>query len=267
MAFLTACGTTYNVPELSNQQEADAQAIFNQERDLAFAASHPTKSSQASVAQFNNVIRRMEPAAEKFCRAHAVDRKGFDCNIEIVVDTKMSFANAYQTYAPDGTAIVAFTLPMIADARNEDEIAFVLGHEMGHHLAEHLKKQEQQRMAGALIAGMAMAAAGAYDTTTPDYYQQQNIQNAALAGAALGGKAYSQTYELESDVIGTYIAKSAGYDPVVGARFFARPESPKQSNGQLSFWGTHPPDEKRLATVIATVAAIEASSSQTLQAR
>lgn len=89
-----------------------------------------------------------------------------------------------------------------------------------------------------------------YQNTAMDRQEmEQNIQ----LGAAAGQTAYSQSYELEADVIGTYIAKSAGYNPIQGARYFARPEPKKSQSGKLSFWGTHPPDEKRIATVIATV--------------
>ena len=45
----------------------------------------------------------------------------------------------------------------------------------------------------------------------------------------------------------------------MGARFFARPEAAQTTQGQLSFWGTHPPDEKRFATVLATVDQINAN--------
>ena len=42
------------------------------------------------------------------------------------------------------------------------------------------------------------------------------------------------------------------------AAFNARPEDARTEAGNLSFWGTHPPDEKRLATVLAVSAQIEA---------
>lgn len=58
-------------------------------------------------------------------------------------------------------------------------------------------------------------------------------------------------------MIGTYIAQAAGYDAVRGARFFARSEQPPQrEDGALSFWGTHPDDEDRLALVIETARAL-----------
>jgi predicted Zn-dependent protease len=34
---------------------------------------------------------------------------------------------------------------------------------------------------------------------------------------------YSQSYELEADVVGAFIAARAGYDPELGARVFTRP--------------------------------------------
>lgn len=80
-------------------------------------------------------------------------------------------------------------------------------------------------------------------------------------GAAVGQIAFSQTYELESDMLGTRIAAAAGYDPVKGAGFFARDEAARSKTGQLSFWGTHPADSKRIAVVIATMEEIKAKKS------
>lgn len=61
-------------------------------------------------------------------------------------------------------------------------------------------------------------------------------------------------------MIGTAIAKLAGYDPVKGARYFVGHEGAKTVDGSLSFWGgTHRPDAKRIATVLATLGGIEAN--------
>lgn len=261
LAALSACGTTYQVTETSEVHENRASLMFAEERNPTTAKAGGQLSARQAAAQFERVARRVEPVAERFCKQHTVDRKGFNCDIQILVDGEARYRNAYQTYGRNDEPLVIFTTPMIADARNEDEIAFVMGHEVGHHLAEHLKKQEQQAVAGALILGMAAAYAGANSDYTDSSITQQNIENAVYAGSALGRQAFSQTYELESDVIGTYVTKSAGYDPVNGVRFFARPENPKEVDGQLSFWGTHPPDEKRIATVLATVSKMEANQS------
>ncbi|WP_170432909.1 M48 family metallopeptidase [Ruegeria arenilitoris] len=262
LAALSACGTTYQVTELSEAHQAEAKAMFAQERNPQTTTTGKRLSPKQAINQFNKVVRRVEPVAENFCRQNSQDRKAFDCDVLIRVDTKAEERNAFQTYNKEGKPLVVFTVPMIADARNEDELAFVMGHEVGHHLAQHIEKQQQQAVAGALILG-ALAAAGSSPYVDPSV-NQANIENAVNLGMKVGNKAFSQTYELESDVIGTYIAKTAGYDPVRGARFFARPENLKSGDGQLSFWGTHPPDEKRIAVVLATVDKMENTGSKTL---
>ncbi|SDY76045.1 Peptidase family M48 [Citreimonas salinaria] len=237
--------------------------MFAEEQNPTTAVAGRRLSDQQAVAQFRQVVSRVEPVAERFCKQETADRENFDCDIQIVVDTSMEGRNAYQTYNDAGKPVVGFTIPMIADARNPDELAFVLGHEMGHHIGQHSHKQQQQAVAGALILG-ALTAYGQASATAANPYRytgndQRDMQNSIELGAGVGQMAYSQTYELESDVIGTAITKAAGYDPVKGARFFARPEGKRTANGRLSFWGTHPPDEKRLATVLATIEGIEVS--------
>ncbi|MCF6432196.1 M48 family metalloprotease [Leisingera sp. MMG026] len=123
-------------------------------------------------------------------------------------------------------------------------------------LGRHIEKQKQQALAGALILGVITAAA----TADSGYYDPSLVTTSMDVGAAADSTAYSQTYELERDTLGTRIAHASGYDPVEDARFFARPEAARTKAGRLSFWGTHPPDAKRLATVLATMEQIDAKA-------
>lgn len=257
LAALSACGTTYELPRPDDAHVSMARQMFAEERSPATSRAGRPPSPDLAASRYRRVVERVEPVAEEFCRTQTADRKAFECDVVILVDGEARERNAFQIHR-DGKPVIVFTLPLVLDARNEDELAFVLGHEVGHHIGQHARKQGQQELAGAMIAGLAMAYAQAGDTYTPASVQQRNVENAMAAGAAIGQTAFSQTYELESDTIGTYIAAAAGYDPVRGARFFARPEDARTGSGALSFWGTHPPDEKRLATVIATKARIGA---------
>lgn len=251
---LSACGTTYQMARPGEGHVTAARAMFAEERANSPSASALTDA--AALARHARVLARVKPVAERFCREETAEKKGFDCNVQLQVDSSDKQRNAYQSYQ-DGKPTVTFTLPLIRDARNEDEIAFVLGHEFGHHIGQHIEKKRQQMLAGTVIMGVLTAAAQVNANNANPYRSQANdlrdMQRNMALGGALGGMAYSQTYELEADTIGTAIARQAGYDPVKGARFFARPEAPKTAQGELSFWGTHPPDEKRLSTVIATV--------------
>lgn len=256
--MLAGCGTTYAVPVASDTQTGQADAMF---AAAAEQGAGTQVSEQLAMTRYARVVARVEPVAEEVCRREMAALGDFDCDVRIQIDREMDERNAYQTYDDRKRPTIAFTVPMIRDARNEDELAFVLGHEVGHHVGQHIRKQQQQAVAGALImaavTGYAQASASQanpYRYTGGDSAEME--RNMAL-GMQAGHMAYSQTYELEADVIGTYIARTAGYDPVKGAQFFARPEAKRHQDGTLSFWGTHPPDRKRLATVIAADAALE----------
>jgi predicted Zn-dependent protease len=100
----------------------------------------------------------------------------------------------------------------------------------------------------------AYAGAGA-----PQYQAQRSVENAGDAGAALGGIAYSQTYELEADMLGAYIAEAAGYDAEKGSLIFARRAGGNDAHTEgaqnsMSLWSTHPRSPQRIATVRYAVA-------------
>lgn len=256
MALLSACGTTYQLPEIDEATDSRAAALFT----AAQSASRPAVTPDAqAIARFRRVSARIAPVGTRLCQRETTDRRGFDCNVRIDIDHKDKTRNAYFTYA-DSAALtgprVFVTVPMLRDIQNDDELAFVLGHEYGHLIGRHIEKRRQQQVVGMLIMGTIAAAASANNP----YADPNLVSDGMSAGAAIGGSAFSQTYELESDTLGTMIARSAGYDPVRGAAYFARAEASKSEDGHLSFWGTHPPDRKRVATVMATVDQLEAQN-------
>lgn len=57
-------------------------------------------------------------------------------------------------------------------------------------------------------------------------------------------------------MLGALIAEEAGYDPVLGARVFARLSQPRGSTvhapGKAAFWSTHPQSPERIAIVMET---------------
>lgn len=202
--------------------------------------SAPTLSAQQSARSFLRVVQTVEPVAERECRART---SGVNCDFNIVVDDRPGEpANAYQTVDKQGRPVVAFTLALIADARNEDELAFVLGHETAHHIAGHIGRQQQNAVAGAVIfAGLATLTGG----------DASAVRSAQRLGAQVGARTYSKDFELEADALGTVITKRAGYDPLRGAEFFTRIPDPGDR-----FLGTHPPNASRIDVVRRTAAGL-----------
>ena len=154
--------------------------------------------------------------------------------------------NAYQSEGEDGRPNVTVGVTLLDEMRSDDEIAFVLSHEMSHHIAGHLPKQQQQQVLGALILGGLVAAAGnPYGGPASD----QAISQAMDVGAYLGARSYSQTYELEADTLGAFVAARAGYDPERGAQIFGRPAL--ADAGGPPILSSHPGSARRQATVAA----------------
>ncbi len=207
-----------------------------------FGGFADAQSERAAARAFVEVVDAVEPVAERICRAEAP--RGTNCDYRIVVDDRPGQPpNAFQTLDENGRPIVAFTLALIADVRNADELAFVLSHEAAHHVAGHLARQRVNAEVGAQVFGQL---AGAVGGATPEA-----IRTAQELGAAVGARTYSQDFELEADALGTRIAFAAGFDPVRGAEFFFRIPDPGDR-----FLGTHPPNAARVEVVRQTAAAL-----------
>lgn len=202
--------------------------------------SGPALSPQVAARNFTSVVARMEPVIEQECRAARIRS---NCNFRIVVDDRPDQPpNAYQTLGKNGRPIIAFTLGLIGEARNADELAFVMGHEAAHHIEEHIPRQQQEALTGALIFGGLTAITGG---------DQAAIESAQNIGGTLGARRYAKDYELEADALGTVLAWKAGYDPERGAAFFTRIPDPGNR-----FLGTHPPNASRIDTVRRTLATL-----------
>lgn len=204
----------------------------------AIPTSAGLPSPQQAVENFISVVDRVEPVAERICRAQTT---GLACDYQIVVDRRPELPpNAFQTVDRAGRPIIAFTISLIAEARSQDELAFILGHEAAHHIAGHLPRQKESALRGAVLAGVLVSLGGG---------DAGAVRAAQDLGATVGARTYSKNFELEADALGTVIAFRAGYDPERGAEYFSRIDDP----GNM-FLGTHPANAQRIQTVRATLA-------------
>lgn len=189
--------------------------------------------AETAVNQFVSVVRTVEPVAERVC----VERtRGLNCDFRIVVDDRLDQpVNAYQSLDSSGRPVIAFTIGLIADVRNADELAFVMSHEAAHHILNHLGRQKVNAVAGAQVLGGLASVTGA---------SAAGIDMATRIGASVGARSYSKDFELEADALGAQIARTAGYDPLNGALYFTRIPDPGDK-----FLGTHPPNAARMEVV------------------
>lgn len=194
-----------------------------------------------SPADVVEVSAAVEPIATALCEAETPDQR---CDFAFLLDRDpQAPPNAFQTVDRDGRPILIVTLPLIALMETRDELAFVLGHEAGHHIARHIPGQRQSAAAGAQEFGDLARASGADET---------GIAEATQIGALVASRQYSQRAELEADALGAIIAWRAGFDPVEGAELFSRLAQPS-----ANILASHPPNRARLRQVRQTVRLLE----------
>ncbi len=113
-------------------------------------------------------------------------------------------APTVNAFCMPGGKIVVFTGIMDKLQLSDDELAAIVGHEIGHALLEH----GRARMSETVLknAGINLASA---------YFGLSHAGSTALASAAQLAVTlpYSRSHETDSDLVGIELAARAGYDP------------------------------------------------------
>jgi predicted Zn-dependent protease len=137
---------------------------------------------------------------------------------------RASSSNAYAL--PGG--FVFITEPLLdLCAPDRDELAFLLGHEMGHVLCGHAKSQ--------LTARTFLHAVTA------------RLSGAGLMLRQLIDKGYSRELELEADREGARLVAAAGFDPRSAAGALRRLARVSSGNaGLMEYFSSHPPLAERV---------------------
>ena len=179
---------------------------------------------------FSDVVAQVKPVAERQCRQQT-PRINCRFSISLLRDPSLQ-PNAYYQRLPSGRPRIVVTEAMLHTVQNADELALILGHEAGHHIAGHFQARSEHALAEALASWIAAEDAGLLGS---------DLTVAAQAGALKGARKFSKQYELEADRLGAMIARGAGYDPVRGIAYLARAHDP--GNQHL---GTHPAHAQRI---------------------
>ncbi len=147
----------------------------------------------------------------------------------------------------DPNVVNAFALPggqvfitqaLFNKLETEDQLAGILGHEVGHvvarHGAERIAKQELTQG----LTGAAVVASGDYQTA-----------QAAQMIAGLVNMSYGRDQELESDDLGVRFMIQAGYDPEALVSVMEILEAASGGQRQPEFMSTHPSPENRVQKI------------------
>jgi predicted Zn-dependent protease len=128
----------------------------------------------------------------------------------------------------------------------DDEIAHVMGHEIGHALANHTQERMSVAYGTGIGTQIAAIALGARDQGAA------LLQQAAVLAIALPN---SREGETEADQIGVELAARAGYDPKAAVTLW---EKMAKLGGKVpEFLSTHPSPENRAARLKDLAARVE----------
>lgn len=130
-------------------------------------------------------------------------------------------------------------------ARNQDQLAAVIGHEIAHVTAEHTKsKLLQGRGARIGINVAAVLLGGGSQGAT--YTAQEALYQGAMLGIMLP---YKRSQETEADEIGLEYMARAGFDPRAAVPLWQQ-MSEETGDGPSELLSTHPSDDKRIDSLI-----------------
>lgn len=222
LSILSGCTTIYN--SATGQRETlfiDTKTEVNLGSDMANEISREKKMVNDPKMQ-----ERLERVAKRI--AMVSDRKDLSYYFNIVDEKEF---NAFAI--PGGSVYINSGLMAAA---NDDELAAVVGHEVGHIAARHSVKRLQAVLGYQLLSSIALGVSG----------QQQVLQavDVVFNVVTLG---YSRKDEYLADKLGVKYALAAGFNPYGMITFFQKlKQEAKITSFNLVFLSSHPPVDERI---------------------
>ncbi len=235
LAAWTACTTVpgtgrtaFNLyTDVETQMQLGAEAYPELLADEALITSGP------EYEMVQRVGRRIARAAKRLFPESGA--REFEWEFSLVDNDEV--VNAWAL--PGGKCAVYTGLFQVAP--DEESLAAVLGHEVGHAIAMHgTERMSQNTMLSAVLAGTSVAL-GDMDP------QDRELALQALTGVASVGALlpFSRKHEAEADEIGIYLAADAGYDPRAALGLWQR--MARLGGDRPPEWlSTHPSEASRI---------------------
>lgn len=157
---------------------------------------------------------------------------------EVVVFKEDETVNAF---ALPGGKIGVYT-GLLPVAKNQHQLAAVIGHEIGHVLAQH----SNERVSQSTLLSMGMQAVQA-SLSNPQSQSAQMTMAALGLGAQFGIlMPYGRTQESEADIIGLKLMANAGFDPRQSVNLWQNMSVASKGQQPPEFLSTHPSNASRI---------------------
>jgi len=212
--------------------------LVSEEQELALGAQQYAPSIQQSNGKANDA------ALQAYVQRVGAGLAAVSHRPELPYEFTVVNANYLNAFALPGGKI-CITRGLLSKMTTEDQLAGVLGHEIGHVTARH----GAQGMTRSMIT-QGLLAVGAITLAATETRGAEMIVQAAGIGAQLVLLRYSRDQERQSDELGMEYMARAGYNPagfVESMRLLANANAHEPSKLEAMFQ-SHPLTSERIAT-------------------
>ena len=230
--LLSGCATTYN-PATEQQELVFVTTSMEVALGKMLAARIP---SQFKISKDNLYIDRIKKIGENIARVS--DRKDLEYHFAVIEDEGL---NAFTS--PGGYLYVNSG---VMEKSSDDELACVIGHEVGHVAARHVAKKLQAQLGYDILMNIAMRNNAGL----------RSLQKAASISYNLITLGYSREDELLADRLGVKYAYKAGYDPYAMVSFLEKIKESKGEELGFIFLRSHPYAAQRIKMLKMQIPAI-----------
>lgn len=241
ICFLTGCsGVMYtdrqrtlliSESKLAEMGKANFQQIIEQSK---------ISQDKAQNQRLKNVASKLAQAADKGLTDFGKQELKNNIEWEFVLIDDPNTVNAF--YLPGGK-IVLYT-GILSFMKTDDEMAVVIGHELGHALAQHGNERVSQQIMVSMGGSLLMQALGTGDNAL----NQDVFSTVYSIGTNIGILLpYSRIHEYEADRIGMLLMLNAGFNAEACISFWEAFAKNNEGKKTPEFFSTHPSDENRVS--------------------
>jgi len=241
MLIIAACYAAYSIFQYYSNTEYNE--LLGEKQQVGISVDQEITLGLQSAPQMIQQYGGLHPDQDAQDLLDEVGNRLIDNSIAKSTNYKYDF----HLLADDKT-VNAFALPggqcfitaaLFGRLENEDQLAGVIGHEIGHVVARHGAERIAKQQLTQGLTGAAVMAAGDYTTA----------QAAQMIGNMINMK-YGRDQEIESDELGVRFMKEAGYNPeeLKGVMRILK-EAAGGGSRQPEFFSSHPDPENRMEKI------------------
>ncbi|WP_405369816.1 M48 family metalloprotease [Nonlabens sp. Asnod2-A12] len=227
-AVIKYCGSAETNEHTGEKQYIDL--TVNEEIALGLQAAPSMIQQHGGLYQNQEYQNIVDAVGQKLVQSSIGKSTDYRYEFHLLADERT--INAFAL--PGGQCFITYAL--YSQLENVDQLAGVLGHEIGHVIAKHsAARMSQQGLAQGVITGVSVGTDGG--------------GQAAEAIAQMITMKYGRDDELQSDQLGVQMMLDAGFDPYEMIGVMEILKAAGGPNRTPEFQSTHPDPENRIERI------------------